>query len=99
MSSFEEHQENVSLKIHPYVSRANMMILIVLIDRSICLETIQSRITSKFKNLRQANLVFLNAFNKRYTLCQIKSKEIHYIYISLSVAKCSTSKINISSDI
>lgn len=43
-------------------------------------------------------MLFLNPFNTRYTVCQIKSEEIHYIYISLSVAKYSTSKINISSD-
>lgn len=59
--------------------------------------TIQSKITSNSKSLRQA-MLFLNPFNTRYTVCQIKSEEIHYIYISLSVAKYSTSKINISSD-
>lgn len=73
------------------------MIMIFLIDTVNFQGTIQSRIASNFTSLRQA-MLFLNPFNTRCTVCQIKSKEIHYIYISLSVAKYSTSKINISSD-
>jgi len=54
MSLFEESQENQSLKIHQYVSRANMNILIFIIDTAHFQERVQSRITSNVKNLRQA---------------------------------------------
>lgn len=75
----------------------NTIMFFFLIDTVHFQGTIQSRITSNFKSLRKA-MLFLNSFNTRYTVCQIKSEEIHYMYISLSVAKYSTSKINISSD-
>lgn len=95
MSLLGESWENGSLKIHKYVSKHDYDFFLT--DTVHFWGTIQSRIASNFKSLRQA-MLFLNPFNTRYRVCQIKSEEIHYMYISLSVAKYSTSKINISSD-
>lgn len=84
MSLLGESWENGSLKIHKYVSKHDYDFFLT--DTVHFWGTIQSRIASNFKSLRQA-MLFLNPFNTKYRACQIKSEEIHYTYISLSVAK------------